>query len=449
MTTARLGRRAMVIGAGVAGLAASVALAPYFEEVVVLERSELPDVALPREGVPQGRHPHVLLGGGQHALEQLLPGLERELTNAGAVSYRVGLDTRYERPGFEPFPRRDLGWSGLACSRPLLELVLRRRAQTGNVQLWPGCPVERVLVSNGGGRAAGVQLGGPGGKRLAAELVIDASGSGKPTLQALEASGRPAPEETRIEVDMGYASAIFAVPPDAPDWKLLMVLSDAPRSSRSAVLTPLEGERWIALVAGRHAQKPPGDWEGFFDFARQLHRPTLAQTLQLARRLGAVMRFGFPASAWRHFERSRLPLGLLPIGDAICRFNPIYGQGMSVAAQEALLLRSALGAAAAEADPLAALSGSFFGGLGALIEAPWALSATPDFVFPETRGERPPGFAESQRYNTALMRLAVDDAAVHRVVLQVQHLLRPLSDLRTPELCERVRTLQAASPAPA
>jgi len=447
MTMARLGRRAIVIGAGVAGLAASVALAPCFEEVVVLERSALPDAAVPREGVPQGRHPHVLLAGGQRALEQLLPGLERELMSAGAVAYRVGLDTRYERPGFDPFPRRDLGWIGLACSRPLLEHVLRRRAQTGNVQLWPACPVERILASQEG-RVAGVQLGGPGARRIGAELVIDASGSGKPTLQALEASGQPAPAETRIEVDMGYASAIFSVPDAAPDWKVLMVLADAPKSSRSAVLTPLEDGRWIALVAGRHAQKPPGDWDGFFGFARQLRTPTLADTLQPAQRLGAVMRFGFPASSWRHFERSTaLPLGLLPIGDAVCRFNPIYGQGMSVAAQEALLLRSALGAAAAHPDPLAALGQNFLGNLAGLIETPWTLAATPDFVFPETRGERPPAFADSQRFNAALMRLAADDPAVHRSLLQVQHLLRPLSDLRTPELRERVRALNAASPA--
>jgi 2-polyprenyl-6-methoxyphenol hydroxylase-like FAD-dependent oxidoreductase len=449
MTTARLGRRAIVIGAGVAGLAASVALAPHFEEVVVLERSALPDAAVPREGVPQGRHPHVLLGGGQRALEQLLPGLEHELTSAGAVAYRVGLDTRYERPGFAPFPRRDLGWSGLACSRPLLELVLRGRAQSGNVQLWPECPVERIFTSNGDGRVAGVQLGGPGPRRVGAELVIDASGGGKPTLQALDANDLPPPDETRIEVDMGYASAIFAVPPDAPDWKLLMVLADAPQSSRSAVLTPLEGDRWIALVAGRHAQKPPGDWDGFFDFARQLHTPTLARTLQPAARLGDVRRFGFPASAWRHFEFSTLPTGLLPIGDAVCRFNPIYGQGMSVAAQEALLLRSALNECAGQPDPLPALARNFLGNLGGLIETPWSLSATPDLVYPATRGERPPSFAEGQRYNAALLRLAVEDAAVHRVVLQVQHLLRPLSDLRTPELRERVSAWCAASPASA
>lgn len=444
MTTTRLGRRAIVIGAGVAGLAASVALAPHFDEVVVLERSELPDSAVPREGAPQGRHPHVLLGGGQRALEQLLPGFERELTSAGAVTYRVGLDTRYERPGFDPFPRRDLGWSGLALSRPLLELVLRRRAQTGNVQLWPSCPVERVLSSHGGARVAGVQLGGPGARRIAAELVIDASGSGKPTLQALEASGLPAPTETRIEVDMGYTSGVFAVPSEAPDWKVLMVLSDAPKASRSAVLTPLEGGRWFVLVAGRHAEKPPGDWQGFFGFARQLRTQTLAETLRPARPLGAVVRFGFPASVWRHFERSTLPVGLLPIGDAICRFNPIYGQGMSVAAQEALLLRSTLDACARQPEPLAALARDFLGNLGALIDAPWSLAATPDFVYPETRGERPPSFADSQRFNAALMRLAAEDAAVHRSMLEVQHLLRPLSDLRTPELRERVRSSCAA-----
>jgi 2-polyprenyl-6-methoxyphenol hydroxylase-like FAD-dependent oxidoreductase len=423
-----------------------VALAPCFDEVVVLERSEIPDAAVPREGVPQGRHPHVLLGGGQRALEQLLPGFERELSSAGAVAYRVGLDTRYERPGFDPFPRRDLGWTGFALSRPLLELVLRRRAHVGNVQLWPECPVERVLASHGGERVVGVQLGGPGGRRIGAELVIDASGSGKPTLQALEAGGLPAPAETRIDVDMGYTSAIFAVPEDVPDWKVLMVLSDAPKSSRGAVLTPLEGGRWFVLVAGRHAEKPPGDWDGFFGFARQLRTATLARALQRARPLGDVKRFGFPASVWRHYERSTtLPVGILPIGDAVCRFNPVYGQGMSVAAQQALLLRSALSACAEHSDPLQALAPEFLGKLAALIETPWSLAAAPDFVYPETRGERPPSFSDNQRFNAALLQLAARDGDVHRTMLQVQHLLRPIGDLRTPELRERVRALMPAS----
>jgi 2-polyprenyl-6-methoxyphenol hydroxylase-like FAD-dependent oxidoreductase len=449
MTTARLGRRAVVIGAGVAGLAASLALAPCFEQVIVLERSGLPDAPTPREGVPQGRHPHVLLGGGQRALELLSAGFERELGSAGAVPYRVGLDTRYERPGFDPFPRRDLGWSGLAVSRPLLELVLRRRVRGAQVQLWPDCPVERVLASHGGGRVVGVRLAGPGARRIAADLVIDASGSGKPTLQALAESGLPAPAETRIEVDMGYTSALFAVPSEAPDWKVLLLLSDAPKTSRSAVLTPLEGGRWFVLVSGRHAEKPPGDWDGFFGFVRQLRTPTLATALQPARGLGAPVRFGFRASVWRHFERSSLPIGLLPIGDAICRFNPIYGQGMSVAAQEAQLLRSSLDGCAAEAEPLLALRRDFLSHLGALIEAPWALAATPDFVYPETRGERPPFFADGQRFNAALMQLAAEDASVHRAVLEVQHLLRPLSDLRTPELRERVLASMAAARASA
>src|SRR4051794_6818323 len=122
-----LGKRAVVIGAGMGGLTAARAAADAFEEVVVLERDELPGDGAQRAGVPQGRHAHGLLAGGQRALEELFPGLTADLEAGGAVRYRIGLDNRLERPGYDPFPQRDLGWDAPALSRPLLEGGGRRR----------------------------------------------------------------------------------------------------------------------------------------------------------------------------------------------------------------------------------------------------------------------------------------------------------------------------------
>jgi hypothetical protein len=142
---------------------------------------------------------------------------------------------------------------------------------------------------------------------------------------------------------------------------------------------------------------------------------------------------------WRHFERLDVfPRGLLPIGDAICRFNPIYGQGMSVAAQEACLLNHLLRIPAVEGDPLARLGGTFLAMVQVLIEAPWAMSAVPDFIFPETRGQRPADFDSALKFSAALTRIAVRDPAVHKLMIEVQHLLKPRSSYRDPELVQRV-----------
>ena len=151
-------------------------------------------------------------------------------------------------------------------------------------------------------------------------------------------------------------------------------------------MLPLESNRWMLTLGGRRGDKPPGDWEGFLAYMQQLPTPTIYDAVKRAERLGEIARFGFPASVRQHFERlEAFPRGLLPFGDAICRFNPVYGQGMSVAAQEACLLHQLLRKQAEKSDPLAGLASAFFTEAGALIETPWSLAAVSDFAFPGPR----------------------------------------------------------------
>ena len=440
-----LGRRALIIGAGMGGLSAALAVAPHFEEVILLERDAAAAPDAGRPGVPQGRHAHALLAAGERALSELCPGFASDLLAAGAVTYRAGLDVRLERPGYDPFPARDLGWVVYSLTRPLLEHTLRRRSVTGNVSTRAGCRVERILMADDGSRVSGVEYTDAGARqRLVGELVIDASGRGALSLAALQASGCPLPEETRIGVDMGYATACFELPDDVPEWKGLMVFPSAPESSRGALLLPTEGRRWIVSLGGRHRDKPPGDGPGFMDFVRSLRTPTLQRALASARRLGDVHRFGFAESARRHFERiPRLPRGLLPFADAICRFNPVYGQGMAVAAREGSLLRGLLESAATRGEGLERVAAEFLAQVPPLLDSPWALAALPDLIYPDTRGERPPDLLQSLRFSAALTRLAAEDASVHKLTLEVQHLLQPRSALRSPELVARVSELMA------
>src|SRR5262245_9278797 len=236
-----LGKRAIVVGAGMGGLTAARALANHFESVLVLERDALPDGPEHRAGIPQGKHVHLLLAGGQQALAELFPGFEDDLGRSGAVPMRAGLDLRAERPGFDPFPQRDLGMLAYAMSRPLIESIVRRRVKgIANVELRQGCRVQELVPRDHGGAVTGLRYVERDGQTVtaSAELIVDASARGTLTLELLAALGQPPPEETTIGVDVNYATAVFAIPDNAPsDWKGVFTLPGL--DGRGALMSPL------------------------------------------------------------------------------------------------------------------------------------------------------------------------------------------------------------------
>jgi len=302
--------------------------------------------------------------------------------------------------------------------------------------LFPGGTiVSAVRFENGKGES----------ETLAADLIVEASGRGNLTLGLLESTGQPLPEETVIGVDIGYATAVFAIPDNAPaDWTAVMIFDPPAEGGLAGIMLPLERNRWIMTLVGHHGHKPPGDWDGFLAYAQQLRTRTIYNAIKGAERLGGVARFGFPASVRRHFDRlEKFPPGLLPFGDAICRFNPVYGQGMSVAAQEACLLRELLRRRGKETGPLDGLAPAFFAEAETLIETPWALAAIPDYAVPETEGDRPDDLEQTLEFGAGLVQLAATDAQVHKLWTEVLHLLKPQSVLRDPEIVERVKALAA------
>jgi 2-polyprenyl-6-methoxyphenol hydroxylase-like FAD-dependent oxidoreductase len=384
---------AVVIGAGMGGLAAAGALSDFFGRVIVLDRDKLPWEGVPRSGVPQGAHTHGLLSGGLRALQMLFPGIDEDFRAAGAVTIEAGRDLRIERPGFDPFPVRSLGIPICCLSRPAIEFSVRERVvRLANVELRDDCRAEELVPTPDGRGVHGVRYSANGGENgiLTAALVIDASGRGVPTLDFLRATGRHAPAETVIGMNMNYVTAHFAVPRDAPnDWKCVIQLPKAPDTSRGSILYSMEHGRWSVTMFGGHDDRPPNDDAGFLAFARGLRVPTVANALESAERVTPFSRFRFPGSSWRHFEGvADFPDGLLPLGDAECRFNPVNGQGMSVAAQEAVMLRRLLAGAGGD---LRGLSDAYFSELRAMLEAPWR-AAMLDLVYPQTEGERPPDF---------------------------------------------------------
>jgi flavin-dependent dehydrogenase len=442
MTTRILGKQAVVIGAGIAGLTAARVLADHFERVTVLERDTLPTTAAHRAGTPQARHVHGLMTGGLIALSELFPDFQSLLESAGAVPMRSGLDLRIERPGFDPFPMRDLNIRNFAISRSTLEFTVRQCVlKHSNISLQSDCRVAGIVTSADGAVVEGVNFHGADrvAQMLPADLVIDASGRGALTLAVLKSTGRETPPETTIGVDLGYSTAIYEIPDDAPrDWKGVMTFPLMPQSSRGGLLLPFEGRRWMLGLGGRGDDKPPGDEAGFLDYARQLRTPTIYNAIRDATRVGDIARYVFPQSMRRHFELIQgWPRGLIPIGDSICQFNPIYGQGMSVAAQEAVLLRRLLRSNGAS-DPLAMLAPTFFSEVNTLVDTPWMMAAIPDFIFPETIGQRPSDLQRNLKFGAALTRLAARKPDVHKLMVEVQNLVKPRSVYRRPMFMARM-----------
>jgi 2-polyprenyl-6-methoxyphenol hydroxylase-like FAD-dependent oxidoreductase len=451
----QFGKRAVVVGAGIAGLAAARVLADYFESVVILENDVLPCDPAFRPGTPQSKHAHALLGGGQKALASLFPGFEQDLTQAGAVPIRVASDMRMERPNYD-IPQRDLGMSIYSMSRPLIECVVRKSvAALANVEFRERCRAQGLVLSpnknHGAVTAVHWEHGDGQREQIESDFVVDASGHGALTLAALASLGQHAPDETTIGVDIGYATALFDIPAEAPsEWKILITFPDSPRNRRGAFILPAEGNHWLVTLSGRYEEKPPDDWDGYLAHAKQTRTPTAYNAVRSAKRVSEIARFGFKGSRWRHFERlPTFPDGLLPVGDSICRFNPLYGQGMTVAAQEACLLQRLLAARAAEGIGIDALALPFFQEAQAILQTPWEFAAVPDFIDPLTEGQRPPDISNTLRYSAAMFQLAVDDPAVHKVIIEVQQLLKPQSAYRDPALVERVDAVMAAQQAAA
>ena len=446
---ALIGKQAVVIGAGMGGLVAAGAVADYFEQVIVVERDALPTSALPRTGTPQAQHTHALLAGGTLALESLFPGFTAALTEAGAVSYRAAFDVFAEVPGFDPFPQRDLGLKNHSMSRPLIEYTVRQQlSKRRNVEFRERCRVDQIVMANGkGGAVSGVRLAdrnGSGGT-FAADLVVDSSSRGSLSLAALRATDHQVPEETTIGIDMAYATGVFSIPDDASrQWKGVATFPRAPADRRGALMLPIEGNRWILSLGGAHGDAPPGDLNGFLASAKELRTQTIYIAIKDAKLVGEIVRFKFPESVWRHFERlDPFPRGLLPFGDVICRFNPVYGQGMTVAAKEACVLRDLLAARSLERDPLEGLAQTFFAEIQEVLDTPWATAAAADFVYPETRGDRPADFENMLKFGRAMVALAARDPDVHKLRLEVLNLLKPRSVFRDPDFVARVRAVMA------
>jgi len=424
---------AVVVGAGIAGLSASRVLADRFTRVVLLDRDQLPDTATPRRGAPQTNHAHVLLAAGQRALEELFPGLHDDLIGAGAVPFDPGTDLVFYRYG-AVWPTDPIGLRLVSMTRPLLELTLRRRvAALPNVTIRDGVAVAGLAGQDR--RVTGAVL--DDGEVVPADLVVDCSGRGSRSDRWLSTLGLPAPEFLEVKIGVRYATRLYRRKPgELTSGVGVFVLPTPPAEKRVGLILPIEDDRWLVGLGGWHGDQAPTDDDGFLRHARSLPHPAIGDVMARAEPLTDAVAYQFPSSRRRRFERLReLPAGYVAAGDAICSFNPVYGQGMTCAAMEALALGRTLDR---HRDVSAEFAREFYRAAADLIAVPWRFAVGADFAYPETTGPRPSAVTLLNAYSRRLQLVAQVDPGVRRTFTQVQHLITPPSVLFTPAMIAKV-----------
>jgi 2-polyprenyl-6-methoxyphenol hydroxylase-like FAD-dependent oxidoreductase len=440
---ARIGGHAVVLGASMSGLLAARVLSDFYRTVTVVERDVLPTGSAQRRGVPQGQHAHALQPRGSQILDALFPGLLTELITDGCTVWDDGDMSRFcvsfgghqfvrsgSLPDFQPSD------AAYVSSRPFLEGHVRRRVcAIPNVALMDGHDVDALTSDADGSRITGVSVTSrsSGEKRsLTADLVVDATGRGSRTPAFLEHLGYERPIEDEVVMRLTYASQLLQIP-TGMHKEILVLLGQVPQRPTGMVLMAYENNTWMLTVFGMVGREPPADLVGMLRFIEDFTPAHVMSALRCAEPLGEAARYRTPSSRWRRYDKMRrFPAGLLVFGDAIASMDPIYGQGMTVAALQAVELEGCLRRGSNN------LAARYFRAAAKPIGVAWQLAVGGDLTIPEVEGPRPLPTRLTNRYVDLVQAAAETDTIIAERFLRVAAFLDSPASLTLPSVVLRV-----------
>lgn len=441
------GSHAIVIGGSMTGLVTARVLSDHFDSVTIVDRDHFPEGPEVRNGVPQARHIHVLLVKGRQLLEQLYPGLDADLIRGGVKPLEWGYDTvSLGVAGWTP--RFHTNLVSYTVSRAYLEWAVHcRTIANTKVRVMENTDVTELVADADKTHVTGVKVkfrrgaDQEGEDMLTADLVVDATGRRSHAPEWLKGLGYEAPQETIIDSLLGYATGLFEPPPHAkPDWGLMFIFARPPKLPRGGGISVLENGMWIATVAGAARDYPPTDEAGFRQFASTLATPLFSDALKDAKLISPIYGYQQTANQLRYYERlARWPENFIVTGDAVCAFNPIYGQGMTIAAQDALLLDRCLLEIRQSNGNRAGMARRFQKMLAKSNQTPWLLATGEDMRYPTTEGGKPGAITRlTHRYLDRVIDILPDDVEASRTFLEVLHLVEPPSVLFRPHILGQI-----------
>jgi len=433
------------MGAGIGGLTAAAAVAPFFDHITVLDGDELPEKAETRKAVAQGQHLHTLLKGGELFIEDLLPGTRAKFLAAGACE--MNHDENFlicDRGHF--YPQRDIGFSQLGLSRPVFEDVVRRQIKgIANVTIRDRTSVNSLIIENGS--LIGLRTSDGDKERVEkADLFVLACGRNNFLAAALMRGGFGSVPATKLTIEVHYTTGRFAKPPRFKGESNFLICFPKPPEIALGLLTPIENDEWIVTLGGRFDQRAPRDLEGFRAFASSLTATDIAERICDATLLQPLCAYRMNSAIWYHYDRYKnLPRRLIPLGDCISSFNPTFAQGMTVAAGHAVALRDAL-ARLGDAGELNCLADAYFPPAMKLTGQAWNGAATVDMEYEQTSGERPSEHHKAVAWMEAMRRAARRHADVQRLRMEIGHFLKPPSASRDGPISKLIAEELTADP---
>ncbi|WP_375504036.1 FAD-dependent oxidoreductase [uncultured Nostoc sp.] len=432
-----IAQQAIVIGASMGGLLAARALADYYQQVTVVERDIFPDAGKNRKGVPQDHHAHGLLSRGREVLEELFPGITEELEAQGALPNQPLQQSRWFSNGGYLCRNSQSDLILLLVSRPLLEAQVRKRLLSlPNIKMIENCDVQGLLTTPDQTRITGVRFNHRGDgstESLKADLVVDATGRRSISPVWLEKLGYEKPQEEQVRMDISYTTRTYRRRPGDLQGDLSTIITPSLPNWRSGVILAQEGDRWIVSIGGYLGDHAPTDEKGFLEFAKAMPAQEFYEIIKDAEPLSEIVPYKVPTSQRRHYERmARFPENYLVFGDAICSFNPVYGQGMTVSALESLALRNCLAKGSQN------LARRFFKEASQVVDTAWSIAVGGDLRIPQVEGTRSLKVRFLNWYISKLHIAARRDPVVAIAFLKVTNLTTSPNSLIHPIISLRV-----------